>query len=101
MLPWAGGLSGFVFDYSLIAFRGAGALAGFEPNSSPRTITVIAASNPSSAVGFSNLRFVMFVCAFMTSKFAIQIVGSNDNYHHISATQQSRLRRAETIPSNE
>jgi hypothetical protein len=62
-----------------------GALAGFEPDSSPRTRSVIAASKPSSAVGFSNLRFVMFVCAFMTFKLAMPLDGSNDNYHHISA----------------
>jgi len=43
----------------------------------------------------------MFVRAFMTLKFFAQRAGSNDIYHHISATWQTGRNGAEAIPNNE
>lgn len=43
----------------------------------------------------------MFVRAFMTLKFFAERAGSNDIYHHISATWQSGRNGAEAIPNNE
>jgi hypothetical protein len=62
-----------------------GTLAEFEPGSCARIPSAIAASKPSSAVGFNNFPFVTIGCAFMACKFGARCFGSNDNYHHISA----------------
>jgi len=37
----------------------------------------------------------------MTSKFTMRVGGSNDNYHHISANEQSGCDGVEGIPNNE
>jgi hypothetical protein len=43
----------------------------------------------------------MFVRAFMTLKFSTRLGGSNDNYHHIPANEQSGCNGAKAIPNNE
>jgi hypothetical protein len=43
------------------------------------------------------LQFMVFVSAFMTRKLSMRGAGSNDNYHHISATWQSSCTGAEAV----
>jgi hypothetical protein len=58
---------------------------------------MIAASKLDFAARMNNpFRFVCFVRVFMALKMLVRLGGSNDNYHHISATTaNATLARSE------
>jgi hypothetical protein len=93
MLPWAGGLSGFVLIAGSLFCEPVGALVGSGPAERRRPTSVIAASRPKFAVGLSSLiQFIVFVGAFMADNLSVHPSGSNDNYHHISANDVEIMR---------
>ena len=85
ILPWVGGLSGFAKADGLLA---SGAVAAPGSDSAKTSLTsenTIAAIKLNRATLLSN-SFRVLVCSFMTGSFSGTGVGSNDNYHQISAT---------------